>query len=259
MGARAMWKGVLVVGDDRVPVKMYAALEDRAVHFRLLHAEDGAPVSQQLVDPHSEEPVEREDVARGVALGDDRFVLLDEGELAALDPEPSREVEILRVVPPEAVDDAWYDRPYWLGPDGDDEGYAALAAALEGVAKLAVVRWTMRRKRYQGALTVRDGRLALVRLRNAEEIVPIEALEAPKGREPSDKERGLARQLVEALAEPFDPDMLHDDYRERVRALLERKARGETIEVPERREREATEDERLAEALGASLKRAAGG
>jgi DNA end-binding protein Ku len=80
-----------------------------------------APVRQQMGDPHKDRPVEGDDVARGVALDDERFVLLSEDELASIEPDASRDIEILRVVPPGAVDEAWYDRPYWLGPDGEDE------------------------------------------------------------------------------------------------------------------------------------------
>ena len=43
MAARAMWKGVIGIGEERVPVKLYSAAQDRTVHFRLLHDEDLVP------------------------------------------------------------------------------------------------------------------------------------------------------------------------------------------------------------------------
>ncbi|MCA9516206.1 MAG: hypothetical protein KC635_14785 [Myxococcales bacterium] len=265
MAARAMWKGVVRLGDgpvEAIPVKLYAAIEDRGVHFRLLHAKDGAPVRQELVDPSApedEEVVEREDVRRGVALPDGRFVVLSDDELAALAPEPSRDVEVLRIVPRTAVDDAWFDRPYWLGPDGDDAGYAALAATLAEIGGAAIVRWTMRNKRYQGAIIARGGGLALVRLRHAEELVPIELLEAPTGREPSDKELKLAEQLVEALAGELEPELLADAHREKLEALIEAKADGKVVRMKRAKKAEETDDDGLAAALGASLQKAKGG
>ena len=60
MAARAMWKADLALGELKVPVKLYAAVRDAKVHFRLLHAADHAPVKQQMVDPATEQPVPAE-------------------------------------------------------------------------------------------------------------------------------------------------------------------------------------------------------
>ena len=51
--ARAMWKASLELGKASLAVKLYAAAEERDVHFRLLHARDSVPVKQQMVDPRS--------------------------------------------------------------------------------------------------------------------------------------------------------------------------------------------------------------
>src|SRR5262245_25202344 len=60
MTARAMWKADLSVGELKVPVKLYAAVRDTKVHFRLLHSADHAPVKQQMVDPDTDQPVASE-------------------------------------------------------------------------------------------------------------------------------------------------------------------------------------------------------
>ena len=231
-GGRAMWKASLEFGDVAVPVKLYAAAEDRDVHFRLLHAKDKAPVEQRMVDPRTEEPVEPDAIRRGVQLEPGVFVVLDDDELDALAPEPSRAIEVTRFVPAGAIDYAWYSRPYYLGPDGSASDYAALAAALRDSGLRGVARWAMRGRRYFGALAVHGDVLALIALRPAEEVVEAQDLERPDGKAVSAAERKLAEQLVAALDAPFDPDALRDEYRDRVLEYVAAKAKGKRVRTP---------------------------
>ena len=254
MAARAMYKAVLHVGDVRVPVKLYAAATSHTVRFRLLHAKDRAPVRQAMVNPETGEVVAHDDTRRAYVTDEGDVVIFEQDELAALEPEPSREIHVLRTLPPEAIDGRLYDRPYYLGPDESDEAYAALAGALDDGEGEVLVRWVMRKKEYVGVLRLHDGHPMLITLRHANEIVDLDALEPPAGAALDDKEAAMARQLIEMLAEPFDPGAYRDEYRERVLDFIEAKRKGDRIEMPrKRRRRRPTE---LARALEASLKEA---
>lgn len=254
MAARAMWKGTLRLGAD-VPVKLYSAIEPKAVQFRLLNRQDREPLKQHMVDPSSEEPVEYEETRRGYPTDDGRIVILDQAELDELEPEPSRDIELSRFVPLGAIDARWYDRPYWLGPDGDKDAYFALAQALADSGRAGVARWVMRKKAYIGALVEEDGYLMLVTLRHAGEVVSADELAAPTGRKLDERELKMAEQLVEALAGEFEPEQYRDEYRERVAELIEAKAKGKKL--PKKRVRKkAAADESLAAVLEKSLKAA---
>src|SRR5687768_14434584 len=115
-----MWKGVLALPKLRLPVKLYAAVEDRTVHFHLLHERDRQRVEQRMVDPESGEAVASEGVRKGFEAEPGVFVVLDHEDLASLEPRPTRDVELVQFLPAGTIDQAYYDRPYWLGPDGDD-------------------------------------------------------------------------------------------------------------------------------------------
>jgi DNA end-binding protein Ku len=131
MPTRAMWKGVIRFGEVRVPVKLYAAVADHSVHFRLLHAKDQAPVKQALVNPLSDTVVTHQEARRAFVAPDGDLVVLRDEELAAIEPAPSRNIEVIAFLPPEVVDHRWYLRPYYLGPDeGGTEAYFGLTAAL---------------------------------------------------------------------------------------------------------------------------------
>ncbi len=253
MAARAIWKAVIRLGDEAVPVKLYSAIEDRSVHFRLLHETDLVPVEQRMIHPVTEAHVPYDEIRRGVET-EDGMVVLDDDEVESLEPETSRDIEILRFVPEPKIDHRWYLRPYWLGPDESGPAYAALVEALDGRGLEGVARWTMRNKDYRGALRIRKGRLMLVTLRPAAEVVGVEDLEPPGGRELAGPEAEMAGRLIEALADDWDPEGWEDEYRARVLELVEAKASGKVVAF-EPVKKKAPEGS-LEEALQASLERA---
>jgi DNA end-binding protein Ku len=220
MPARAMWKGVVVAKGLKVPVKLYSAVEDRAVRFHLLHGRAKERVEQRLVDPEKGDPVPAAEVKKGFEAEPGVFVVLDHEDLASLEPEPTRDIELVQLVPPEAIDVAYYERPYWLGPDGDEKDYFALVEALRKKERVAVARWVMRKRPYVGALRAVGDHLALIAMRHAGEVVVASELSAPAGRDLDAREKKLAEQLVDALADHFDPTAYSDTYRERVEELI---------------------------------------
>lgn len=251
MAARAMWKGVIRFGDAKVPVKLYSAVQDRSVHFRLLHDKDRSPVKQAMVNPETDEVVDYSDTRRAYQTDDGSLVVFDKEELDALMPAPSRDIEVMHFMPPSVIDHRWYDRPYYLGPDGGEDDYFALIEALAHTGKEGLARWVMRNKAYTGALRLHDGVPMLMSLRSEEQVVSADALEPPKGKKLDAKELDMARQLIGMLEARFDPEEYHDEYRARVMELIEAKQRGESVKVTPIRRREPSDD--LSKALEASL------
>ena len=237
MAMRATWKGVIQLGKQKVPVKLYSAVQDTAVHFHLLHEPDGVRVEQRLVNPATGETLDKDDIQKGFQLEPGKFVILKQNELKSLEPESSREIEVASVIASTAIAPAWFERPYLLGPDGDTDSYVALARALGSQERQAIVHWVMRGRSYTGALRARDERLILIALRDREEVIDVPRIQIPKSRAPSDKELALAEQLVSALEGEFDPSQFHSDYRERVRKYVEQKARGKHLRLVKPRER----------------------
>src|SRR5436189_241460 len=80
MAARAIWKGVIKAGTVSVPVKLYSAVTDRTVHFRLLHKTDKQPVKQKLVSADSGEPIEYAEVRKAFPIARGRMVVLEDEE-----------------------------------------------------------------------------------------------------------------------------------------------------------------------------------
>jgi DNA end-binding protein Ku len=250
--ARAMWKGIVTFADVHVPVKLYSAAEARGIHFRLLHGEDLEPVKQRMVRADTEEEVAREEIRKGYEIESGVHVLLDPEDLAQIDPPASRTISVSCFIPRGRLDAAWYDRPYWLGPDGDEAHYVALARALANTEREGIARWVMRKRAYAGSLVSDGDHLLLVTLHSVDEVVPADALRGPELAPPPAKEAKLAEQLIRALEGHFDLGKYHDQFRERTMELISSKAAG--AELPRSKPRLAkTSGKSLADSLQKSI------
>jgi DNA end-binding protein Ku len=226
-------------------------VQDRAVHFRRLDAKRKEPVRQQMVNPSTGKVVESGEIRKAFQAANGKLVILDDEELAELEPQESRDIEITRFVPPEQITHQWYDRPYYLGPDDSDADYFALAEALAKQQKEGVARWVMRKKEYAGALRQENGYLVLITLRNASEVVPASSLHAPSGRDLDEREIRMAKQLIAAMEDELDIAAYRDEYRDRVLELVEAKAAGKIVKFPKAPKR--AKEKSLADVLEKSL------
>jgi DNA end-binding protein Ku len=226
MAARAIWKGELKIGAAKIPVKLYSGVTDRTVRFHILDDKHLMRVKQHMINADSGDEVNGEEIQKGYEIEPGRFVILSEEDLASLEPKPSRDIEIGEFVPATAISQQWYERPYYLGPDGDVKAYFALAEALRNREREGIAHWVMRNKSYVGALRAEGDYLVLVTLRNAEEVISAKDLPQPAGRAPSQKELNMAKQLIGMLEGEFNAADFKDEYRERVMEFIERKAKG---------------------------------
>lgn len=227
MAARAIFTATLAIDDIELPIKLYAAVDERRVAFHLLSPRTGERIRQRMVDPELGEEVESEQVRSGFEVEPGRFVTFAPEELDQLRPEASRRIEITRFVDRSEIDHRWYLRPYYLGPgEGREDDYFALAAALAKRGQEGIARWVMRSKAYAGSLHERDGYLLLVTLRSAAEVIAVEDLEAPRGPRLDPRELRMAAQLIAAYEGEFRPQDYRDQYRERIEALIAAKAAG---------------------------------
>ena len=226
MATRAIWKGDLKLNSAKVPVKLYSAVQDKTVRFHILEQKSKTRVKQHMVESDTGKEVSSEEIQKGFEVEPGTFVILDQEELRQLEPESSREIEITQFVAPAQIPPEYFDRPYYLGPDGDQAAYFALAEALKNKEREGVVRWVMRKQTYVGAVRAVDDYLMLFTLRHAEEVLSAQDLPRPSGRAPEKKELAMATQLVELLKGDFEAKDYKDEYRERVMEFVEKKAKG---------------------------------
>jgi DNA end-binding protein Ku len=254
--ARAIWSGAISFGLVTVPVKLYTAVSSKTVRFHQLHAKDGVRIQQKRWCPADEQEVAYEDIVKGYEIAPDRYVVIDQEELDALERSRSSTIDIEEFVDQSEIDPILYDHPYYLAPGtGGQKPYKLLVEAMREANKVAIARFVLRSKEKLVAIRASGDALLLETMIFVDEVLPADRLdEMPdESVETNDRERAIAEQLIESLAGPFEPEKYHDTYREEVLALIERKAAGEEISIQPAPEERPTEAADLMSALQASL------
>lgn len=253
--ARSIWNGTIVFGLVAVPVKVHSATDDKTVHFRQVHEKDGARIQHKRICSKEGKVVPYEEVARGYEVKRGEYVLLSKEEIDAAAGARSRLIELEEFVRAEELDPVFYDRTYYLGAGQDGErAYRLLHDALKRSGRAGIGRWVFHNREYLVAVRELNAVIALHTMRFADELVDAGDLDIPAPtRAPTRREIEMAGQLVQSLEARFRPASFKDSYRERVLALIERKAKGEKIDLEPPERREATPD--LLAALEASLEK----
>jgi DNA end-binding protein Ku len=251
--ARSIWNGTIAFGLMSVPVKVFSATESKTVRFREVHLEDGAPIEHRRICPSDGDQVDYDDVVKGFEVRKGEWVELTDDEIAAAAGSQSRVVDVDHFVPAEEIDPVFYERTYYLGArDGGDDAYALLLAALERSGRAGVGRWVFHNRERTVLVRSQGDLLAMHTMRFADELAdPGDFKLGRVNRKPTKREIEMASALVDGLHTDFNPSDYKDSYRRAVLKLIERKAGGKEIELPEQEEPEPSDD--LAATLEASL------
>ncbi|MGI8662399.1 MAG: Ku protein [Acidimicrobiales bacterium] len=229
---RAIWSGAISFGLVTIPVKLYNAVSRKTVHFNQIDSRTGARIKYQKVSAADGEEVPGDAITKAYELSSGEYVLVGDDELASLDPQAGRTIDIEEFVDLADIDPLFYDAAYYLAPDkATAKPYALLAQAMDKSQKVGIARFVMRGKQYLAAIRPKDGKLLLSTMVYADEVNAPESigeLEAVGEVDVSDKEVAMAEQLIASLSAHFDAARFEDTYRSKVLDLIERKAAGET-------------------------------
>jgi DNA end-binding protein Ku len=255
---RSIWTGAISFGLVTVPVRLYSAVNRKTVRFNQLNNKTGSRINQKRVDASTGEEVAYEDLVKGYEISSDRYVVIEPGELEAVEPKKTKTIDIEDFVDLQDIDPIYYDHPYYLAPGpGGAKPYRLLLEAMRETNKVAIAKVVIRSK--ESLVAVRPMAdhpvLEMATMLFADEVVDperIDELSAAEDVEMNQRELDIAKQLVDSLASDFEPEKYKDTYRESVLEMIERKAAGEEIAVqPEAEEAAPVPD--LMSALKASL------
>lgn len=254
MAARAIDSATIAFGLISIPIKVFPTGESsKRISFNQIHKDCGSRLKLQKYCPTHDTVVENDEVVKGYEFAKGQYVLFSNDELKALEAESNDAIEITEFVESTQIDPIYLDKMYYLGPDkGAARAYRLLSAALQQAGRAAVAKYTARSKQHIVIIRPHDGGLVMDQLRYADEVrsfseVPNEEAEVKEA------ELGLAMQLIEQNAnDQFDLASYHDEVRDRILALIERKVQGEEISVAQTEEPENKIIDMM-EALKASL------
>lgn len=248
-----MWKGSISFGLVNIPIKMYAAIEEKNVRFRLLHQACRAPIRTVRTCSHCGQEVPWNEVVKGFEYAEGQFVVLEEKELQALMPEKSRAIEILDFVELNEIDPIYFNKTYYLGAqDDNNKAYALLRQALKNTGKIGIAKVTIRSKQSLAVIRCVDSCLVMETIFYPDEVRDAQQVPfVPEETELSERELTMAEQLIEQLTTSFDPSQYQDEFRQSVKEAVEKKIHNEqVVEAPAKQPEKVVD---LMEALQASL------
>jgi DNA end-binding protein Ku len=235
----AIWKGSLTFGLVNIPVELRAAVRPDHISFRLLHEEDLSPVKYERVCQADGEPVPWSEIVKGYEYEKGKFVVLtqDDFESAAL--ERSKTLDILDFVKEEEIDPRFFETSYYLVPaKGGEKAYALLREAIRKSGSVGIGKIIMRQTQHLAGIKVTGDALTLEIMRFANELVDTDEYRLPSADGIRPQELRMAEQLIENLAEPFDPEKYTDEYRTNLMRVVRAKMKGKKATLREPQEPE---------------------
>ena len=230
---RPVWRGTISFGLVNVPVSAHTAVRDHDVHFHQLEKKSGARIRNRKVSEKSGREVDADDIEMGYEVKKGRYVTFDKEELDELKPASTRAIEVTDFVSLDEIDPIYYERTYWLVPDGDQakSSYQLLLAAMLERQRVGIGTVVMRNKEYLTAIRPLDNVLAMSTMRFADEVVPRQDIEDMPSRraKPDAKTLGMATQLLDAMASDWKPERYHDTYTEELRSRIEAREQGKDL------------------------------
>lgn len=228
-----IWKGSISFGLVHIPVKLFAATENKNVSFRQLHEKCHTPIKYEKVCPSCETEVSQEDIVKGYEYEKGKFVILNEEELDVLAQKKNKHIEIVDFIKLEEIDPIYFNRSYYLGPhEHGEKAYSLLQKAMQDSQKVAIAKIMLRAKEHLAAIRVYEQALVLETIHYPDEVRRAENIPGLRDDiQISDKEMDMALQLVEQLTTTFDPEKYTDEYRERVKELVQNKVSGNEVKI----------------------------
>ena len=231
--ASSAWKGYITFGLISIPIKLYAAARPARIELHQLHSVCKTRLRQPLFCPTCNRIVDRSEVVKSYEYEKDKYILLDPEEVKKIAPQSACSMEILAFVEESEIDPLFFDSSYFVV--AEDEGrkaYQLLLRTLESTKRVGIAKVAMHQREYTVFIRPYDHGLALHTMYFANEI-----REAPGYGKTDDvklkpQEIKLAEQLVENLSEPFRLEKYHDEFQERLKALIEAKRKGREVAAP---------------------------
>jgi DNA end-binding protein Ku len=217
-----------------MPVRLFSGARSSGISFNMLHRPDKQRVKQQYICPLENVVVERSEIVKGYEFRKDEYIVIEPEEIKKIEPQTAKTMEILEFVKASDVDPVYFESSYYMMPEeAGRRPYALLTKALEESDYVAIAKITMHNREYTVFLRPHEGGLMLHTMYYAEEVRKVEGFGAPDV-ELKDAEVKVAHQLIEALADEWNPEKYKDSFQENLKKLIEAKLEGGEVAAVEK-------------------------
>jgi DNA end-binding protein Ku len=230
----AIWKGAITFGLVNIPVELRPAVRTDRLSFRMLHADDMAPVKYERVCSADGQPVPWSEIVKGYEYAKGKFVVMTPEDFEHAKLEKSKTIDIMDFAKDEEIDPRFFDTPYYLVPTkGGEKAYALLREAIRRCGTVGIGKIIIRETQHLAGIKVVGDALVLETMRFVDELVDANELTFPTSDIVRPQELAMAEQLVSNLAEPFDPKKYTDEYRANLMRIIRAKMKGKKAKLEE--------------------------
>jgi DNA end-binding protein Ku len=226
-----LWKGAIGFGLVNIPVSLFSGLKrDEDIHFHLLRKGDQSRIRNKRVAEADNEEVAWSDIVKGYEYEKGKYVTMTEDEMDEVELKSTRMIDIASFVDLADIDPVYFSAPYLVQAEkGGEKAYHLLADVLDKTKTAAIAKVVLRGGReHLVAVMARDGRLVADMLYFNQELQPTSLVSAPEVKI-QDRERDIARKLVESMKTRWDPSAFKDEYEKALKQLIARKLSGKKI------------------------------
>ena len=227
--ASSVWKGHITFGLVSFPVRLSVAARGETIGFNQLHKADGSRIKQVIYCQTEDKPIPRSEIVKGYEYEKDRYVVIDDEDIKKVAPKTAKVMEILEFVKGSEVDPVYLESSYFMAPEeGGDKPYALLFEAMRDSGYYGVAKVAMHNREHIVIVRPAHKGLMLHTMYYRSEIRATEEFRTDVT-QLKDKELALARNLIESLAEPFQPEKYHDAYKDNLEKMIQDKIEGHKI------------------------------
>lgn len=221
---RPFWSGTITFGLVSIPVSLFPANRQARVSLRMLGPQ-GKPLARRYYAPATGHKLSADEMIRGYEIEKNQYVVVTDEELEKLAPEKSRDIDLQRFVPADAIPPVYFERAYFLTPaGGSNKAYRLLAAIMEQTGRAGIATFVMRGKEYLVAILAENGILRAETMRFSDEIRSPEDVGLPDVRTPDARKTTHFSDVIRKLsADDISRDEMKDDSGERLLALARQK------------------------------------
>jgi DNA end-binding protein Ku len=247
----ATHKGAISFGLVHIPVALHTATQDDDLHFNQLCREDGSRVKYKKVCSHCGKEVSAQDIVRGFEFEKGKYVTMTEEDFEKAKTPKDRSIQILHFAVMNGIRPIYFDKTYHAVPEsGGDKAYELLRKAMWEEGKVAIAKTVMGQSEKLLCLIPTEKGILAETLFFYSEVK--EMPKEPARPELSEAEVTMAKTLIQSMIQEFEPQKYHDEYQQRLRAIIEAKIQGQ--EITQSQEEEPSNIINIMEALQASLK-----
>lgn len=248
----SVWSGYLTFGLISMPVRLFSGARGESISFNMLHREDLSRVKQQLICSADNQVLDRRDIVKGYEYRKGEYVVIEPEEIKKIEPKTAKAMEIIQFVKASEIDPLYFESSYYMTPEeGGRRPYALLSRAMADNSYYAIAKLTMHNREYTVLLRPHRAGLMLHTMYYQDEVRQVEHF----GEVATDLREGelkVAQQLIEALADRWEPERYRDTFQENLKALIEARIEGREVAAVEKPRKLASPPD-LMEALKQSL------